>query len=485
MAHETNTFASQPTDLATWERAGIRHGAEIERIWGNSHATMAGFLDIRERMGVDVEPLLFTFATPAGTITAEAYDRITGEMLDLLRDRGPWDGILLAQHGAAVAENAPDMDGEVAARVREQVGPNVPIGMALDLHANVSQQMIDNSTVTTVYRTNPHLDPRPRALECAELIVRAARGEIRPVQALEMPPLVVDILRQYTGEQPMQGLMEDLASVLARPGILSGSVVEGYPYADVAEMGMSFLVVSDGDPNAARDGARWLAERAWSRRAELVGSAPSPEQALRAAQAAERGPIVLMDVGDNVGGGSPGDSTILLAEAQRLGVRSFLVTLYDPESVAQCVAAGADGRVDLQVGGKTDQLHGAPVPVTGTVLRLADGHFEEPNPIHGGHRFFDQGQTAVVETDDGHTLILTSKLILPLSIQQVRSVGVRPEDFKVIVAKGVVSPRPAYQPIAAQIVLVDTPGVTRASLDGFLYHRRRRPLFPFERDTAY
>src|SRR5262249_22059547 len=165
-------------------------------------------------------------------------------------------------------------------------------------------------------------------------------------------PLVVDILRQYTGEQPMQGLMEDLDSILARPGILSGSVVEGYPYADVAEMGMSFLVISDGDPQAAREGARWLAERAWSRRAEVVGSASSPEQALRAAEAAERGPIVLMDVGDNVGGGSPGDSTILLAEAQRLGVRSFLVTLYDSDSVAECVAAGAGGHVDLHVGGK-------------------------------------------------------------------------------------------------------------------------------------
>jgi len=194
---------------------------------------------------------------------------------------------------------------------------------------------------------------------------------------------------------------------------------------------------------------------------------------------------VLMDVGDNIGGGSPADSTILLEAAQRLGVRRYLQTLRDPDAVSTCVAAGVGATVSLEVGGKTDDLHGRPVVVTGTVRRISDGRFEEPTPIHGGFRFFDGGPTVVLETTDDHTLVLTTRLIGNTSIQQMYSVGVRPEAMHVVVAKGVVSPRPAYEPIAAQIVLVNTPGVTTSDLSRFTYSHRRRPLYPFEVDAEY
>ena len=485
IAHETNTFARGATDYAAFEQSGILRGEDIVRDYAESHATMAGFLEARARLGVEVVPLLFTFTNPTSTITPDAFERLCGEMLQLLRDRGPWDGVLLAQHGAAVSENYPDMDGEVAARVRALVGPDVPIGMAPDMHANLSQKMIDNTTVTVVYRTNPHLDPRPRALECAELIVRTIKGEIRPVQALEMPPVVINIVKQFTGEEPMRSLVADVEEVIQRPGMVSASVAEGYPYADVAEMGMAFLAISDGDAGAARDAARWMARRAWDMREQFVADTPSPESALRAAMAEPKGPIVLMDVGDNIGGGSPADSTILLEAAQRLGVRSYLQTLRDPEAVSACIAAGVGATVSLQVGAKTDDRHGRPLQVSGVVRRISDGKFEEPTPTHGGFRFFNGGPTVVLETEDDHTLVLTTRLIGNTSLQQMYSVGVRPESKHVVVAKGVVSPRPAYAPIAAQVVLVNTPGVTTSDLLTFTYTRRRRPLYPFEVDATY
>jgi microcystin degradation protein MlrC len=485
MAHETNTFASAAADYAAFEESGILRGDEIVRDYAGSHATMAGFLQARETYGVDVVPLLFTFTDPTGTITADAFERICGEMLGMLRDQGPWDGVLLAQHGAAVSAEYPDMDGEVAARVRAIVGPGVPIGMAPDMHANLSQKMVDNTTAIVVYRTNPHLDPRPRALECADIIIRTIKGEIRPVQALEMPPVVINIVKQFTGEEPMLGLVRDCEAVIARPNMLSASVVEGYPYADVAEMGMSFLAISDGDEAAARDAARWMARRAWDKREQFVGDTPSPEAAIRAAMAAPRGPVVLMDVGDNIGGGSPADSTVLLETAMRLGARGFLQTLRDPQAVADCIAAGVGATISLEVGGKTDDRHGRPVAVTGTIRRISDGKFEEPTPIHGGFRFFNAGPTVVLETDDDLTLVLTTRLIGNTSLQQMYSVGVRPETKQIVVAKGVVSPRPAYAPIAAEVVLVNTPGVTTSDLSFFSYTRRRRPLFPFEPDAEY
>jgi len=485
LSHETNTFARLPATYERFVEDGILRGQEIVRDYAESHATLAGYLEADQWPGVEVVPLLFAQTNPIGTITSDAFERIVGEMLDLLRDRGPWDGVLLALHGAAVSEEHPDADGEISARVRAVLGPGVPIGLSIDMHANISRKMVDNVTATNVYRTNPHLDPRPRARECAEIIVRTIRGEIHPVQALEMPPVAINIVKQFTGEEPMRSLVQDVDEVVGRPGMLSASVAEGYPYADVAEMGMSFLTVHDGDAVLARASAEWLARRAWDRRAEFVGDTPSAEEALRAAAAAPRGPVVLMDVGDNIGGGSPGDSTILLAEAQRLAVRRYLQTLFDPAAVAACVAAGVGQTVSLRVGAHTDALHGRPVEVTGRVRVISDGRFEEPTPTHGGFRFFDGGTTVVLDTADAHTLVLTSRLIGNTSIQQMYATGVRPETYQVVVAKGVVSPRPAYQPIAAQIVLVNTPGVTTSDLAQFEYRRRRRPLYPFEPDARY
>ena len=185
MTHETNTFSHVP---ATYDRFDIFRDDEIVSQYAESQSTNAGFLEAANRFEVDVVPLTFANTGPIGTITKDAFDRIIGELLDRLRDDGPWDGVLLSLHGAAVSEEYPDADGEITARVRALVGPNVSVGMTLDLHANVTQKMIENTTVATFYRSNPHLDPRPRALECAELIVQTIRGEIRPVQALEMPP---------------------------------------------------------------------------------------------------------------------------------------------------------------------------------------------------------------------------------------------------------------------------------------------------------
>ena len=205
VAHETNTFSRVPATYEQFEKTGMVRGDALEREYRDSFHTNAGFLEAGEVLGFDVAPLLYTHTGPIGTITMDAFDRIVGEMLELLRDKGPWDGVLLAQHGAAVSEQFPDADGEVAARVRALLGPDAPVGMNLDLHANVSRKMIDNTTVTTFYRTNPHLDAKERAYHCAELIHDTIKGEIRPTQALETPPLVINIIKQSTGEEPMRG----------------------------------------------------------------------------------------------------------------------------------------------------------------------------------------------------------------------------------------------------------------------------------------
>jgi microcystin degradation protein MlrC len=258
----------------------------------------------------------------------------------------------------------------------------------------------------------------------------------------------------------------------------------GFYYADVPEMGTTFVAVADNDMALARRAARWMAERAWAQRHQFTGDLPDPAAAVRYAGSKGKKPVVLMDVGDNVGGGSPGDSTTLFAELLRQNVPNGLVILYDPESVALCVGAGVGAEVKLQVGGKSDREH-HPVGVDGRVRTLADGVYVETEVRHGGWGRYNQGITAVVETPDRHTVVLTSRRMAPMSLEQVISLGIRPERKDILIVKGVVAPRAAYEPIAGEVVLVDTPGVTSDDPRRFAYVRRRRPLFPLEPDAVY
>ena len=517
--HETNTFSRVPTDYAQFEASDILRGQEIVDELGESLSTVAGYLQAARELGFEAVPLMWARSGPLSTITKDAYDRLTGEMFAMLRDQGPWDGVLMANHGAAVSEEFPDVDATFAEQVRAIVGPDVPIGGSLDMHGNVSKRLVEIADITVVWRTNPHLDAKPRSRKCAELVFRMARGEIRPVQWIETPPLVVNIVRQFTGEEPMKTIVADCVAANERPNILDTSVAEGYPYADVEQMGMAWIAIADGDLDAARQAAQWMASRAWQRREALNAPIPSVREALEMAVRRYRGPrplgdldavpadgsaltvpadsatgddrvprlgpIVLMDVGDNIGGGSSADSTFILAEAQRMAVSSVLQTLYDPESVDACVVAGVGEGVTLAVGAKTDDLHGRPVRVTGTVRAIVDGLWEDPGVTHGGFRYFDAGRSVRLDTTDGHTLLLTSRRVGNKSRHQMYSAGIHPETYRIVVAKGVVSPRPAYQPIAGEIILVNTPGVTTADLSTFAYSRRRRPLYPFEADATY
>ena len=483
--HESNTFSVTPTTYEHFEQISLTRGKGLIERWTGGKHELSGFLEGAESNGLEPVPLVAAFAMPSGAVVRETFEAIAEQTIDALKAAMPVDGLYLGLHGATVSEEFPDADGEMARRMREVVGPDVPVVMTLDLHANVSPGMVANADATTIYRSNPHLDQKARGLEAASLLGRTLRGEIRPVQALECPPLIISIAKQYTDEDPAKGLYEDVESVLKWPGILSASVAMGFYYADVEEMGATFLAVADHDRDLARRAARWMAQRAWDRREEFRAELPSAAEAVAMAMEAAEAPVVLLDIGDNVGGGSPGDSTLILAEIVAQKASNAMVVLFDAESVARCVEAGVRNQVNLQVGGKTDGRHGSPVSVQGRVRMISDGIFQEPEVRHGGWGSFDQGVTAVVETPEQHTLILTSVKMAPVSLEQVKSLGVKPESKKILVAKGVIAPRAAYNPVAARTILVDTPGATCVNPAGFTFHHRRRPIYPLELEAQY
>ncbi|NQW18860.1 MAG: M81 family metallopeptidase [Chloroflexi bacterium] len=489
--HETNTFSTFQVDLQAFQssglqREGILRGDQIREFHGDTESCFGGYFEAADKYGFELVPLLFAATDPAGTISSEACESILGEALQMLRDQGPWDGVILNQMGAAVSQEFPDMDGEVARRTRELVGPDVPVIMTLDLHANVSQQMADETDALFIYRTNPHLDARPLAVKACKILVKIINGEIDPVSALEMPPMVISIMKQDTSEEPMTQVIDAVVEAQDFADIVDTSTGEGYPWSDVNECGTAFYALADGNPEAARNAARYMAQRAWSLREELSAeSGPSAADAIRDALATPEGPVLLLDAGDNIGAGSAGDSTFILQEALKQGATSYLTTIRDTEAVATCVNAGIGSDVTLKIGGKQDDLHGEPIEVTGKVVTISDGKFEDPEPTHAGWRYFDGGTTVVLQTTAGPTIVLVSTRVGNVTRQQFYSLDLRPEEFHIIVAKGVVSPRPAFQKISKKMIVVNTAGATSAALSSFDYRRRRRPLYPFEPDAAY
>jgi microcystin degradation protein MlrC len=476
LQHESNTFSPIAAGLESFE---ITQGDAVIEAWRDSHHEVAGFLRGLKEDGIEPVPLVVAVATPAGTITDEAFDAILGEIERRLDRAGPVQGLLVAAHGAAVTETRRDADGYWLGRLRDWAGPRVPVICTVDAHANVSQGMVDACQAIIAYRSNPHLDTFDRGTEAAGLMARTLEGDVHPVQAGAFPPFAINILLQETAVPPCRPLYELADSMREKEGILAVSVCIGFPYADVAEMGTSFVVATDGRPDLARSLVDELAGFVLEHQSDFVPEFIEAEDAVERATSA-RGPVCLLDTGDNVGGGSAGDGTTLAHLVEDRGGPPSFMCMYDPASVARALEAGVGARVSLKIGGKTDDLHGRPLEAEVTVRSRHDGRFTDRSVRHGGRVEYDMGETVVVATDSVLTIQLTSKRIVPFSLNQLLSCGIEPHDFQILVAKGVHAPVPAYAPVCPTIIRATTPGSTTPDLSRLDFRNRRRPLFPFE-----
>lgn len=477
--HESNTFLRSTTTLEHFRNDRLLVGEQIRDTQSHAHHEVGGFLEALDQNGIEAVPLLMAVAMPSGVVTAQTFRQLLALMDEQLDRAGPLDGLLVAPHGAAVAEDQPDMDGYWLTRVRNRVGPDVPMVCTLDLHANVSQAMIDACDATISYRTNPHLDQRQRGIEAATLIARTLREEICPTQAVGLPPMVINIERQLTRDEPCRSLFAQADQIASRPGVLSVSINLGFPYADVKEMGASFIVVTDRDHTLAGELAWSLASHAWHGREAFRGELIAVDDAIQSATRARK-PVCLLDMGDNVGGGSAADGTWLAHALQQDKSMRALVSLFDPVAVRIASSAGVGRQLRLAMGGRTDSMHGEPLADEVTVLGLFDGKFSESQPRHGGRTDYDMGPTAVVQTDAGLTIQLTSSRVAPFSLGQLTSCRLDPKGFDVIVVKGVHGPVAAYEGVCPTLIRVDTPGSTSANLDRLQFKHRRVPLYPFE-----
>jgi microcystin degradation protein MlrC len=486
--HESHSFAEEKADLTAFERQSLHYGDDILHEMAGTRAAIGGMIERAAELGWSLRPTAYGAAMPAGVVEEAAYQEILQELLERLRAAMPVDGVLLALHGAMVTEEHLDAESDILARVREVVGPEVPIVVELDMHGNISPETVELADVLVAFDTNPHIDPHARGRESADILESILRGGIQPMAAYVQPPLMLSAQATGTGDLPLRAVHERRAEMEAEDEVVCICVMGGYAYADTPNTGPSIIVTTDNDLDLARRYAQELVDILLENRdASLPDFLPAAEAVAQAA-AQPAGPIMLVDSADNIGGGTPGDGTDALRAmvnhpALQQGEMEAAVVIADPEAVAICWEAGEGNQVTVTVGGKVDRWHGDPVEVTGTVRALSDGTFECELPDNHFASFFGNvihmGRTVWLQAG-GVNIVLTERKIPPFDLAQLRGVGVIPEQQQMIAVKSAVAYRAAYMPIAQGVIEMDTAGLCSANLTRFPYQHVRRPLWPLD-----
>jgi microcystin degradation protein MlrC len=478
ISHETNVLSTIRTDLEQFRKRLLLRGEEVFDHFRGTRTPVGGLIDGCANHGFELVPTVFASATPSGKITDAAFDTLLGEMLGGIRNAEPFDGVALHLHGAGVSESYDDIEGHILSEVRRLVGER-PVVSTFDLHANHTRLMVDSADVLIGYDTYPHVDGYERGHEAIDVMGRLLEGVLKPTKAFRQPPMMPALQAQFTGRHPMKKLMERVFEIEEIEGVETVTVAAGFPWSDFEDVGLSIIVTTNDDQELADSCADELSGLAWSLRREFLVKPITVGEALKRVASSEDGPIVLADIGDNPGGGAPCDGTVVLRAVLEAGLEGgVFAVMADPEAVGKMSEAGADNEVTLELGGKTDELHGGPLRVAGQVRLVSDGKFVRKGPMGTGSEA-DMGLTAVLNVG-GNDVIVTEKRLQPTDLELYRSLGIEPTDKRFIVVKSSVHYRAAHQPIAREVLELDTPGLTSPRLAGFGFRKIRRPIFPID-----
>ena len=479
-AHESNTFSIRPTNIADFQARLFLKGEAAVAQRADANTDIAGFMAVARSQGWQTRHAISAVASPAGPVTRAAFDEIAGCIIDAAK-AGPLDGIIFGLHGAMVVEDHPDGEGLLLERLRAVVGPNLPIAITLDPHANVTAQMCNLAQIVMSYSTYPHVDMRDTGQRAAEFLHRTMNGEIAPRTLRVTRPMLEEANSGRTDEGPMIARHVLARAHEATGGALAVSINAGFGNADIPEVGPTVLVTHTGEAGPHRAFAETLADDIWDRRHEVLNRYLTPDEAAAAAlNHAGAGPLVIADYADNPGAGSYGDAPGLLSALLNAGVRgTCLGPMVDPEAAALMHALSIGAKVTLPLGGKTDpRFGGGPVMVTGTILLLSDGQYMGDGPMIGGLPG-DWGPTAVLRVAGVDVLVVTNPGQM-LDLQQFRAFGIDPAVYRVVALKSQQHFRAAFIPIAARVIVCDSGALCSPDLRSLPFFRVPRPIFPLD-----
>lgn len=490
IAQETNTFQWEPTTLLDFQKgsSGIVRGEDIIAMEGTG-TIYGGIVAEAQRQGVELIPTTYGHAVPGGRVSREAFETMRDEILAGIRAALPVDGVLLGIHGAMALEHNDDGEGPLITAVRELVGPDIPIVAPLDLHTNLSEEMMAEATAFVGYKEYPHIDTPETGARAMQILIATIKGEITPTMAhVKLPLIAPNQSMVTTWQSPLKKAIDRAREIERESGVVAATVLGGFPFSDVAFTGVATIVVTDNDPALARRYANELASICWQLRADFTIHPTPVDAAIAEAMAGAPGSVyVLADISDSGASGTAGDGTAVLKGLLAAKARSAAVAqIMDRAAVAACIAAGVGSTVSLSVGGKHDGLHGEPVEVTGMVRLIHAGRFPIAGPMGAG-TFASRGKTVVLEIDGpgGIELQLTELRGHPHDLNFFRAFGIEPTERRILVLKSAAHFRAAFEPIATKVIEVEAPGISSPNLHGFPYQRLHRPVYPLDPDVQW
>jgi microcystin degradation protein MlrC len=476
LATETNTFAATPTGLGAFEEIGIFHGDASRRDPQGAGAFMRYLRGLIEADGGQVVESLCTLAQPAGRTVGPVYAALRDDILADLRAAMPVDAVQLLLHGAMAAEGCDDCEGDLAARIREIVGPEVAIGLELDLHCHFTELMRKSADVIIAFKEYPHIDTDERGRELYRILTDVAARRVRPVTAVFDCRMVG---LWHTTREPMQGFVRAMEAAEREPGVLSVSLGHGFPWGDVPEAGAKLWVVTDNDEALASEVAGRLGAEFWRLRdaigPEVSGIDEALDEALDALDTTPgQGPVVLADIADNPGGGAAGDSTFILRRLIERGVANVaLGALWDLGAVHLCKSAGVGAELDLRVGGKCGPASGAPVDLRVTVRAIVDNHTQ--SALGTRERL---GDCVWVEAANGLHIVLCSIRTQTYGTDAFTGLGLGLADKALIVVKSTQHFHAEFAPLARKVLYVTTPGAMSFDFTAIPYRLRSLDYWP-------
>ena len=484
-SHETNTFSRRRTGAQAFRDRFVLFGDEAIAERRAANTELAGFLDAGQVHGWHIDHVLSAAAGPSGIVKRSAFEWLCDPIIAAV-ERGRFDGILLALHGAMVLDFSEDGEGEILRRIRAALRRETPIAITLDPHANVSPQMCSLADIIVSFRTYPHIDMRETGRRAGAILHRTMGGEIRPYTTRVSRPMLEETNGGRTDVGPMIARLAAAQQYEGQGDVFAVSINAGFASTDIADVGPTVLVTGQGDRDQHIAFAETVAADIWEKRHEVLNDYLTVEAAAAVAAGFDpgHGPLVIADYADNPGAGAYGDSTALLGALLGAGIRNACFgPMVDGEAVQALHGVQVGTHIRLALGGKTDAAFGGgPLLLDGELVSLSDGHYVGDGPILGGlSRSY--GRSAVLRVDGIEILIVTiAKQILDL--QQFKAFGIEPERKQVIALKSMHHFRAAFEPIAGQVVVCDSGALCTLHYERLPYRNVPRPIFPLDQDAV-
>ena len=486
--HETNTFVPTPTTLSDFEIADswpplLLGEAVISGTKGMNLPITGAITSAQSHPDVALVPLLWASAEPGGVVADDAFDHISEMLLKGLAQADQIDALYLDLHGAMVTQSFPDGEGELLRRLRQQLGQDIPIGVSLDLHANVTEAMVSLSDIITIYRTYPHLDMADTGRRCMDCLIRISHDQItagtmrRPSKSFRQIPFLIPLPAQYTAHDPCLSLYQKVES-LSQPDTANAECAMGFTAADIPDCGASVLAYAD-DQTEAEAITQQLYDMILGNEAHFDGKLMAADDAVTfAMKSRATKPMILADVQDNPGAGGSGDTMGLIRAILDQGAEHALIGLIsDADFAAQAHSRGIGAVISADLGGKSGVAGDHPLTAAFRVIALSDGNFTYTGEMYKGGRA-EIGPSCLVEVvgRNGVHIVVSSLRTQCLDQAFFTHFGIDLQKPRIIVVKSTVHFRADFEPLGDQVINVVTPGFFGCQLDQLPYQNLRQGL---------